>query len=103
MRVVVTGATGNHGTALLRTLAGEPAVTEVVGVARRHPDWHVPKTTWVARDVARDDLEPVLRGADAVVHLAWLIQPSRDERTTRAVNVEGSRRVFEAAITAAVP
>jgi UDP-glucose 4-epimerase len=103
MRVVVTGATGNVGTALLRTLADEPRVREVVGVARRRPEWHVPKVTWTAADVAGDELEPVMRGADAVVHLAWLIQPSRDERTTRAVNVEGSRRVFEAAITAGVP
>jgi nucleoside-diphosphate-sugar epimerase len=42
-------------------------------------------------------------GADAVVHLAWLIQPSRDRATTYAVNVEGSRRVFEAAAAAGVP
>jgi nucleoside-diphosphate-sugar epimerase len=103
MRVVVTGATGNVGTALLRALAEEPRVREVIGVARRRPDWHVPKVTWTPADVARDDLAPVVRGADAVVHLAWLIQPSRDERTTRAVNVEGSRRVFEAAIRGGVP
>ena len=48
-------------------------------------------------DVTRDELEPLFRGADAVVHLAWLIQPSRDDEALRAVNVEGSRRVFEAA------
>jgi nucleoside-diphosphate-sugar epimerase len=46
---------------------------------------------------------PLLRGADAVVHLAWLIQPSRDERVTRATNVDGSRRVFQAAAEAGVP
>jgi UDP-glucose 4-epimerase len=37
------------------------------------------------------------------VHLAWLIQPSRDEATLYATNVEGSRRVFEAALGAGVP
>src|SRR3954449_12054007 len=79
MRVVVIGATGNVGTALLRTLADEPQVREVVGVARRRPDWSVPKTTWATADVTRDDLGGLLQGADAVVHLAWLIQPSRDE------------------------
>jgi nucleoside-diphosphate-sugar epimerase len=36
------------------------------------------------------------------VHLAWLIQPSRHESVTYAVNVEGSRRVFEAAARAGV-
>jgi nucleoside-diphosphate-sugar epimerase len=57
----------------------------------------------VTADVTRDDLVPHLRGADCVVHLAWLIQPSRDRRTTHAVNVDGSRRVFEAAAAAGVP
>jgi UDP-glucose 4-epimerase len=102
MRVVITGATGNVGTALLRSLADEPAVTEIVGIARRRPAWSAPKTTWARADIARDELEPHLRGADAVVHLAWLIQPSRDERTTHAVNVEGSARVFEATARAGV-
>jgi UDP-glucose 4-epimerase len=57
----------------------------------------------VQADVAHDDLRPHLRGAGAVVHLAWLIQPSRDERTTHEVNVEGSARVFGAAADAGVP
>src|SRR6185436_17711043 len=48
------------------------------------------------------DLSDAFRGADAVVHLAWLIQPSRDERALEAVNVHGSRRVFEAAAAAGV-
>ena len=81
MRVVVTGASGNVGTSLLRALAREDLVESVLGVARRRPDGTFPKTTWIEADVSRDDLEPSLRGADAVVHLAWLIQPSRDEAT----------------------
>ncbi|MEA2269069.1 MAG: UDP-glucose 4-epimerase [Solirubrobacteraceae bacterium] len=103
MRVVVTGATGNVGTALLRALAGEDAVDEIVGVARRRPAAPAPKTTWEEADVSRDDLVPLLRGAGCVVHLAWLIQPSRDESVTYATNVEGSRRVFDAAAAAGVP
>src|SRR4051795_3101923 len=103
MRVVITGATGNVGTALLRALAGEEAVDEIVGVARRLPAGEAPKTTWAQADVSRDELEPLLRGADCVVHLAWLIQPSRDESVTYATNVKGSARVFEAAGRAGVP
>jgi UDP-glucose 4-epimerase len=103
MRVVVTGATGNVGTALLRALAGEDRVEEVVGIARRVPGSTVPKATWARADVARDDLEALFAGADCVVHLAWLIQPSRDEPRLRAVNVDGSRRVFDAVAAAGVP
>jgi len=102
MRVVVTGATGNVGTALLRALAGEERVEAIVGVARRMPSGSAPKTTWAPADVSRDDLEPLFAGADCVVHLAWLIQPSRDETVTYATNVRGSARVFAAAGRAGV-
>ena len=85
MRVVVTGATGNVGTAVLRTLADEPRVREIVGVARRRPGVARAQGDLDAADVApRRPRAASSRGADAVVHLAWLIQPSRDERTTRA-------------------
>jgi UDP-glucose 4-epimerase len=103
MRVVVTGATGNAGTSVVRALSVDPAVDEIVGLARRKPQLSFDRTSWVCADVARDDLVPIFRGADAVVHLAWLIQPSRDRDVTRKANVEGSRRVFEAAAAAGVP
>jgi nucleoside-diphosphate-sugar epimerase len=103
MRVTIVGATGNVGTALVRALEAEPAVTEIVGVARRLPSLRSPKVRWVEADITRTDLVEVFRGSDAVVHLAWLIQPSRNEAVTRETNVEGSRRVFEAAARAAVP
>src|SRR4051812_19324599 len=103
MRVVVTGATGNVGTSVLRALERDEQITEVIGIARRRPSLRLGKVTWLEADVARADLRPHLAGADAVVHLAWLIQPSRDERITHAVNVEGSQRVFAAAAAAAVP
>src|SRR3712207_4074044 len=102
MRVVVVGATGNAGTSLLRALVDEPRVESILGLARRRPRLAWPKTAWAQADVSRDDLEPHFRGADAVVHLAWLIQPSRDLETLRATNVDGSARVFEAAARAGV-
>ena len=103
MRVVVVGATGNVGTSVLRSLADEPAVDSVLGVARRLPDLRYPKTDWAQANVSSSELVPLLRGADVVIHLAWLIQPGRDEATLRATNVEGSARVFEAVAAAGVP
>jgi nucleoside-diphosphate-sugar epimerase len=103
MRVVVTGATGNVGTSVLQALVADDSVEEIVGLARRAPGISLPKTSWVCADVASSPLEPVFRGADAVVHLAWLIQPARDRALVRAANVEGSRRVFEAVAGAGVP
>jgi nucleoside-diphosphate-sugar epimerase len=73
-----------------------------VGVARRRPSLTLPKVTWEPRDVTKDDLVPLLRGADAVVSLVWLIQPGRNEHVTHATNVDGSARVFEATARAGV-
>lgn len=102
MRIVVTGASGNVGTSVLRALIAEPKVESILGIARRLPEWRPEKVTWAAADVAGDPLEPHFRGADVVIHLAWAIQPSRDEVTTRRVNVTGSERVFEASAEAGV-
>jgi nucleoside-diphosphate-sugar epimerase len=103
MRVVIVGATGNVGTSVLEALASESAVEEVVAVARREPRSRFPRTTFVRADITRSDLAPIFRGTDAVVHLAWLIQPGRDESITRSVNVDGSRRLFQAVVAAKVP
>ena len=107
MRVVVIGATGNVGTSLARRLSADPGVASVLGVARRVPagprGLRLPGVAWAAADVAADDLAPLLRGADAVVHLAWAIQPSRDSAALYRANVFGSGRVFEAAVSAGVP
>jgi UDP-glucose 4-epimerase len=104
MRVVVVGATGNVGTSVLHALAEDPEVESVLGLARRAPGMRFPKTEWGQVDVARSaDLTDRFAGADAVIHLAWLIQPGRDLETLYAVNVEGSRRVFQAAVDAGVP
>lgn len=81
----------------------EPAVDSVLGIARRRPMLAWSKVEWAAADVAGDDLVPHFRGADAVVHLAWLIQPARDLAATRRANVFGSGRVFRAVAEAGVP
>jgi UDP-glucose 4-epimerase len=88
---------------VLRALSLDGQVGTIVGVARRLPSLRVPKTEWRPADVVRDDLVRLFDGADAVVHLAWAIQPSRDEAALHAVNVEGSRRVFDAVAAAGVP
>ncbi|BBL81208.1 NAD-dependent epimerase [Rubrobacter xylanophilus] len=102
MRVAVVGATGNVGTSVLGSLAGEERVRSVLGIARRIPNLELPKVEWEAADVARDDLTDRFSGADAVVLLSWLIQPSRDLNKLWMVNVEGTMRAARAAVRAGV-
>jgi UDP-glucose 4-epimerase len=70
VRIVVTGGSGNVGTALRRHLAFED-----VGVDVR----------------TLSSLRDAIRGADVVVHLAWAVKP-----TDRETNVDGSEHVLAA-------
>lgn len=103
MRVVVTGATGNVGTSVVRALGEHPDVDSIVGIARREPDWRAPRTEWVQADLADEDLHQHFADADIVIHLAWLFQPTRDPVTTWRTNVLGTVKVLEAVATAGVP
>src|SRR5579884_105716 len=103
MRVVVLGATGNVGTSVIDSLLADSSGHEIVAVARRRPRQLDERISFTAADIVTSDLEPIVRGADAVVHLAWLIQPGRDESVTYAVNVTGSERLFDACAAANVP
>jgi UDP-glucose 4-epimerase len=104
MRVVVLGASGNAGSAVLRALEADPKVDAVLAAARRPPAAPpAGKVAWRALDITADPLVEVVRSAHAVVHLAWLIQPGRDVAKCRAVNVDGTRRVLEAVADAGVP
>ncbi len=103
MKIVVTGATGNVGTSTVQALGESQEIEEIVGLARREPTWAPPKTSWVEANILTADLGAIFEGADAVIHLAWAIQPSRDAVTLERINVEGSRRVFEAVAAAGVP
>lgn len=121
MRIAVVGASGNVGTAVRGELERRAGVTEIVGLCRR-PLHHSapsavgdgPRTTWRSVDLGRragsraqeqhevDTLAAALAGCDAVIHLAWLIQPNRDRDLLRRVNVDGTRRVAQAAAQAGV-
>ncbi|GAA2735709.1 NAD-dependent epimerase/dehydratase family protein [Actinocorallia aurantiaca] len=103
MRVAVIGGTGNLGTNTLRSLAEDPEITQLVGIARRRPRLEIGRTQWVAADITKSDLVPLLRGMDAVVHLAWIFQPTHDPYKTWQTNVLGSARVFRAVAEAGVP
>jgi UDP-glucose 4-epimerase len=102
MRVVVTGATGNVGSSVVAALSSDDRVESVIGVARRLPEARLPKVEWRKADIRRSQLGPIFTGAHAVIHLAWLIQPSKKPEVLASVNVHGSRRVFEAAAASGV-
>ena len=99
LNVAVTGPTGDLGIAIVNALERSRAVKRIVGMARRPFDpaeqgWR--KTEYRQGDVTDvGSVRDLTRGADVVVHLAFAILSAGD--ATRALNIDGSRNVFEAA------
>jgi UDP-glucose 4-epimerase len=100
LSVAVTGPTGEIGLAFVRSLERSRDVAEIRGMARSPFDpaeygWH--KADYVQGDILdAHNVQSFIAGADVVVHLAFIIFGDHDE--TRAINLEGSRNVFEAAV-----
>ena len=102
--VAITGPTGTFGFGLVPRLQDDTRVARVVGIARRpfDPVDH----GWTKMEYRRGDvrdpasLEQAFRGADVVVHLAFLITGTASRATIRAVNVEGTLNTVRAAAAA---
>lgn len=104
LTVAVTGPTGTFGFGLLPLLQADVRVGRIVGIARRPFDptehgWT--KLEYRQGDVRdREALEVAFAGADAVVHLAFMITGTASRQDTRAINVEGTLNAFRAAAAA---
>jgi nucleoside-diphosphate-sugar epimerase len=109
----VTGATGAIGPATVRALLAAGAAVRVFGRLDRvrdqpdcWPGW-LPRVELASGDITQPDtLIPAMRDVDVVIHLAALLHvenpPPEYERRYRAINVEGTRHVVEAAAAAGV-
>jgi nucleoside-diphosphate-sugar epimerase len=97
LTVTVTGPTGDLGIALVSALERSRQVKKIVGMARSPFDpsdagWK--KTEYRQGDVQdAASVRDAVKGSDAVVHLAFAILSASD--ATHAINVDGSRIVFE--------
>jgi UDP-glucose 4-epimerase len=100
LTVAVTGPTGDLGLSILHELERSRRVKKIVGMARRPfdpKDEGLRKTEYRQGDVTdRASVRDAVKGADVVVHLAFAIIGGGSD--SHAINVEGSRKVFEAAI-----
>src|SRR5437763_3459069 len=100
--VVITGVSGFLGQAVLRRLAGSPAVGRLVGLDVREPGYRPRSLQFHLVDVAGSDLRPLVEGADVLVHLAGVHDAIPDEALMARINVGGTRRVLDAAGAAGV-
>jgi nucleoside-diphosphate-sugar epimerase len=104
LTVAVTGPTGTFGFGLLPLLQADDHIGRIVGIARGpfDPAPH----GWSKMDYRRGDvrdpqtLTEAFDGADAVVHLAFMITGTASRETIREINVQGTLNAFAAAVAA---
>jgi len=98
--VAITGVSGYLGQALLPYLEQDAEIDRVIGIDIQPPESHTEdKLLFHQLDVREAKVEQALAGADVLVHLAFVLMRRHgdDEREIDEINIDGSRRVFEAA------
>ena len=104
LRVVVTGASGYVGAALVRRLQSESWVESIVALDVRPPCTDLgPKANFVRHDVSLpfDGVLEEFR-PDTVVHLAFVLNPGRNGAAARRVNVDGTANLLDECTRAGV-
>lgn len=102
--ILITGAAGMVGQALLRRIGGRqvPSHSDIIATDIRRPTYMPRGAQYEPLDVTKDDPDRVIGALRprAVVHLASIVTPPRD--STRAleyeVDVAGTRRVLTACV-----
>ena len=102
LTVAVTGASGYVGTRLVHALARDDRIDRILGFDVVASPVNNAKFVFDVMDVRNEALEERLRGVDVLVHLAFVMDPIRDEAQMRDVNVNGSQNVFRCAGDAGV-
>jgi UDP-glucose 4-epimerase len=100
MRYVITGGAGYIGSRLVDVLSRREDTEKIVICDVAPPRSYVPKTEFERVDVRdRDGMRATLERAqpDALVHLAFILNPSHDEALMYDVDVNGTHNVLEAA------
>jgi UDP-glucose 4-epimerase len=103
MRYLITGGAGYIGSRLVDLLSRREETERIVICDLAPPAAYRPKTQFERVDVRdRDSVRAVLQssGADALIHLAFILNPSHDEHFMYDVDVNGTHNVLEAAAAA---
>jgi len=105
MNVVVTGAGSKVARSVLDSLERDPEVGPILALdLRPYRGARSPKIKPLVADVRdREALLAAFSSADVVIHLAFVVLTDvPDDSAIREINIEGSRRVLEAAARAGV-
>lgn len=103
MHVIVSGAAGHLGRVLLPQLCATDGIDRVTGIDLQPIRYTHPRLHAVQADAASERAREALAGADALVHLAFvLLRGRRDGDAMRRANVGAAETLLGAAADAGV-
>src|SRR5262245_26194919 len=95
--IAVTGSSGYYGRKLIARIRAQAPRARILGCDLAVSP-HAAPDEFVPLDVRDARLPDVFRefAPDTVVHLAFVVNPTHNDREMHSVNVAGSHNVFEA-------
>ncbi|HSQ03003.1 MAG TPA: NAD-dependent epimerase/dehydratase family protein [Burkholderiales bacterium] len=103
MKVFVTGSSSHLASALLPQLCALPQIERVTGVDLDKSRYAHPKFHATRLDIRSPQIERLMHGHDALVHLAFVVLRARMSKAKMFdINVNGSHNAFNAARRAGV-
>jgi len=105
MKYLITGGSGYIGSRLVELLSGREETERIVIADIRAPQVSRPKTSFVRMDVRDRAIRDLLAAEDpdALVHLAFVLNPIHDEQRMYDIDVNGTQNVLDAAAGSRVP
>lgn len=102
MRIAVTGAAGDFGTAILRALTDDERASELIGIGRAPLRLEHPKLRAESCDVRSERLGELVAGCETVIHLAFILIPGHDTDEAHSINQDGTENVLARSAAAGV-
>jgi UDP-glucose 4-epimerase len=95
MEVFITGVSGYIGKSILKVLKDENKKVSVRAIdIKEPPDEFRDFLSFQNLDVRSTDVESFMKGVDAVIHLAFVLNPPRDRESARSINIDGTRNIL---------
>jgi len=104
MKVAITGVAGYFGRKIMERLESNDEIEKVVGISRRKYDHSFTKLDYHRMDVRSSELGELFsrNEIDAVVHLAFALNPTHNKKEMNSIDIEGTENVLEASRQAGV-
>lgn len=105
IKLAVTGINGYFGKVLLPRLIDDQGIDRIIGIDAA-PISDLPgsdKVSFHQADIRDAEIESLLNGCDAVLHMAFKLMRLPGAKDTDKINIDGSKHVFELTAKLGIP